>query len=305
MDLSDISTLAALQGGMVARRQLTEMAFDADRVRNQIAAGRWAARSSCVVSVFTGALGWREHVWLGVLHAGGTALVGGLTALEWHGLKNWHRDAVTVLVDDELVLDPVDGISFVRTRRPLARMRDRTRELPVCRVEPAALLFAGYERSARTAQGLLAALVQQRLTTPEALRRELDMMRPLRRAKVFRTALAEIEGGAHSMAEIDVGRLCRRFGFAPPRRQVRRRDSAGRVRFTDCEWLLPNGVVLVLEIDGGFHMEVEHWEDDLARQRRLVSPGRVVVRCTARELRDEGETVAADLAALGLPRSCA
>jgi hypothetical protein len=182
-------------------------------------------------------------------------------------------------------------------------MRDPHAELPLCRVEPAALLFAAYERSSRTGQGLLAATVQQRLTTGDALGRELEQMRPLRRAKLFRTALVEIEGGAQSMAELDVGRLCRRFGLPRPRRQVRRRDSSGRVRFTDCEWVLPNGIVLVLEIDGAFHMESEHWEDDLQRQRRLVSPGRMVVRCAARELRDEPETVVQDLVAIGLRRS--
>jgi hypothetical protein len=305
MDLAAVTGLAARQGGLVARRQLNELGWDADRVRNQVAARRWVPRSSTLVSVFTGALGWREQVWLGVLHAGGTALAGGLTALEWHGLRSWHRDDVTVLVDDELVFDPVPGITFFRTRRPLQSMRDPHAELPLCRVEPAVLLFAAYERSSRTGQGLLAATVQQRLTTADALRRQLEQMRPLRRAKLFRAALVDIEGGAQSMAELDVGRLCRRFGLPRPRRQVRRRDSSGRVRFTDCEWLLPNGVVLVLEIDGAFHMESEHWEDDLKRQRRLVSPGRIVVRCTARELRDEPETVVHDLVALGLTRSCA
>ncbi len=301
----DPTRLAAHQCGLVARRQLNQLGYDADRVRNQVAAGRWATRSSNVVSLFTGPLGWREQVWLGVLHAGGNALVGGLTALEWHGLRNWHRDDVTVLVDDELAFDPLAGFDFFRTRRSLEQMRDRHEHLPICRVEAAALLFAGYERSARTAQGLLAAVVQQRLASPESLRRQLALMRPLRRAKVFRAALTEFEGGAQSMAELDIGRLCRRFGLPRPRRQVRRKDTSGRVRFTDCEWQLANGVTLVLEIDGGFHMEVEHWEDDLARQRRLVQPGRIVVRCSARELRDEPEIVVDDLLALGLTASCA
>ena len=305
MDDASIAALAAAQRGMVARRQLNALGYDADRVRNQIVAGRWIPRTSTVVSVFTGPLGWRERVWLAVLHAGGDAVVGGLTALEWHGLRNWHRDEVTILVDDELAFDPVEGVRFFRTRRPLTTMRDRFEELPICRVEPATLLFAGYERSSRTAQGLLAAVVQQRLATAEGLRRELELMRPLRRAAVFRATLTDIEGGAQSMAEIDIGRLCRRFRLPQPLRQVRRRDSAGRVRFTDCEWRLPDGTILVLEVDGAFHMEVEHWEDDLARQRRLVEPGRVVVRCSARELRDEPELVFADLAALGLTQLCA
>lgn len=103
------------------------------------------------------------------------------------------------------------------------------------------------------------------------------------------------------MAEIDIRRLCRRLGLAMPRRQVRRLDASGRLRFTDCEWRLPDGRILVLEIDGSFHMDVEHWEDDLARQRGLIAVDRLVVRCTARELRDEPERLAHDLIALGVP----
>ena len=254
-----------------------------------------------MVSVFTGALDWRQRVWLGVLHAGGSALAGGLTALEWHGLTGWHRDEVTVLVDDELAFDAVSGVRFFRTRRSLADMRAQHVDLPVCRVEPAALLFAGYERSTRTAAlGLLAAVVQQRLTTADRLLGEIELMRPLRRARIFRSALLDIQGGAHSLAELDLGRLCRRAGLPPPRRQTRRRDAIGRLRFTDCEWLLGDGTVLVLEIDGSFHMDVDHWEDDLARQRRLSSRGRIIVRCTARELRDNPESVLADLKMHGL-----
>lgn len=285
---------------MVARRQLNAAGVDADRVRNEIAARRWAARTPTVISTVTGELTWRQRVWLGVLHAGGGALVGGLSALEWHGLRNWHRDDVTILVDDELSFDPVRGIRFFRTRRPLDLFRDPRTLLPLCRVEPAALLMAGYDRSARTAQGLLAAVVQQRLATPDALLLELRSMTPLRRARLFRRTLIDIAGGAESLAELDLGRLCRRAGLPPPLRQVRRRDAAGRVRYTDCEWRLRGGRVLILEVDGAFHMDVDHWEADLARQRSLTAPGRIVIRCTARELREQPERVLGDLQRHGL-----
>ncbi|HEX4190587.1 MAG TPA: hypothetical protein VHZ06_06285 [Marmoricola sp.] len=92
-------------------------------------------------STFTGTLRWPEQVWLGVLHAGGSALVGGLSPLEWHGLKNWHRDEITVLVDDELSFDPIPGIRYFRTRRPLSAMAAPL-ALPIAAPEPAALLFA-------------------------------------------------------------------------------------------------------------------------------------------------------------------
>ena len=75
----------------------------------------------------------------------------------------------------------------------------------------------------------------------------------------------------------------------------------GRLRYTDCEWDLGDGRVLVLEVDGSFHMDVEHWEDDIARQRGLADPDRIVVRCTAREVRDEPERPRSDLRRLGVP----
>ena len=209
-------------------------------------------------------------MWLGVLHAGDTALVGDLTAAEVGGLKNWHRDDVTILVPQSLVLDePPVGIHLVRTRRPLAPMRDPHRDLPTCRIEPAVLHFAAYQRSRRTAQGVLAAVIQQQLAGPESLALWLERMKPLRWAPMFREVLGDIAGGSHSLAEIDVLRLCRGQGLRAPDRQTRRRDAGGRLRYTDCEWRLDDGRVLVLEIDGAFHMDVEHWEDDIARQRGL------------------------------------
>ncbi|MFL6060172.1 MAG: hypothetical protein ACJ72E_03000 [Marmoricola sp.] len=284
---------------MIARRQLNELGIDADRVRNQLAARRWVARTSTVVSTFSGELSWSDRVWMAVLHAGGDAMAGGLTALELHGLNSWHRDEVTVLVDDELSLDPVPGVVFFRTRRPLGPMK-APGALPIAGVEVAALLFAAYDRSPRTAQGVLAAVVQQGLSTATRLEAQLATMRPLRRAPLFRGVLSEIAGGADSLAELDIARLCRRAGLARPRRQVRRRDATGRIRFTDCEWTLPSGRTLVLEIDGSFHMDVLSWEDDLARQRDLSADGRTIIRCTARELREEPGSIVAALKRHGL-----
>jgi hypothetical protein len=291
--------LAAAQEGVLARRQLRVLGLNRHHVRRQVDARRWVERTPTVISTTTGPPTWRQRVWTAVLHAGGSALVGGLTALEWHGLTNWHRDEVLVLVDDQLIFDDVEGVRYFRTRRPLADFRS-THRLPLARVEPAALLFAAYDRSPRTAQGLIAAVVQQRLTTPERMTFELETLRPLRRAKLFRSAIGDIAGGAQSLAELDVGRLCKRYGLPRPRRQVRRRDATGQVRFTDCEWTLPDGRTLILEVDGAFHMDVDHWENDLARQRRLSARTTVLIRCTARELRTRPESVLEDLRRHGL-----
>lgn len=296
--------LARKQQDLLARRQLTALGIGANDVRNQVAAGRWAPRSSTVISTVTGSLTWSQRCWLGTLHAGPGSLVGGLTAAAMYGLQRWDREEVTILVGDQRVLDPVPGIRFVRTRRPLHTWRVARPGVPVARLEPAVLLTAGYELSRRAGQGLLAAVVQQRLTTADLLLSWLRRMTPLHRAPLFREVLAEIAGGAQSLGELDVGRLCRERGLPTPTRQTVRRDAAGRPRFTDCEWHLPDGRVIVLEVDGGFHMEVEHWEDDIVRQRRLADPRRLMIRCTTRELRDDPGSVMVDLIRLGIRSAC-
>ncbi len=307
MDDGRWRSLAAQQHGMLAVRQLTELGVPRGVLRHRLATGHWVRRTEHVLSTTTGELGRQQEMWLGVLHAGNDALIGGLTAAAFHGLRNWPRDDVTVLVPDDWAFEPVPGIQFFRTRRSLhdlsSRRTGRPRTLPVCRLEPAVLLWAGYEASRRAGQGVLAAVVQQRLTEPEALRRWVERLRPLRRAREFRRVLLDIEGGAHSVAEIDVRRMCRQFGLPLPRRQRPRLDRDGRRRFTDCEWLLPDGRTVILEVDGAFHLDVRHYEDDVRRQRKLTSTSTIVIRCTSAELRDDPGSVAEDLIALGVTRS--
>ncbi len=292
--------LAAQQHGMLARRQLNALGLDHNYVRHQVEAERWVLRTPTVVSTTTGALTFDQRVWLGVLHAGRDATVADLTALRLAGLERWERSDVTIMVPQSADIEPVIGIRFRRTRRDLDDLSEDRNGLRTLAVEPAALLVAAYGRSVRTGCGLLAATVQQRLTTATRLAGWVDRLQPLRRARLLRSALGDIEGGAQSMAEIDIGRICRRFGLPAPMRQVRRRERSGRLRFTDCEWRLPDGRLLVLEVDGAFHMDAGQWADDLARARGLAARGAVVVRCTTEELRFRPGRVMDDLAALGL-----
>ncbi len=295
-----IEELAHRQRGLLARRQLTALGMGWDAVDNQLASGRWAERTPRVVSAFTGDLAVDQRRWLGVLHAGPRSMLGGLTTGAHLGLSGWERDIVTVLVDDELSFEPVDGIRFFRSRRPLELLRSPRPGIPTCRLEPALLLWAGYDAPLRAAHGVLAAAVQQRLTTPARLQTWLDQLKPLRRARGFRRMLADVAGGVHSGAERDVANLCRDFGLASPDRQRSRLDSEGRRRWTDCEWDLLEGGVLVLEVDGSFHIEVLQWTADLRRGRRIAGPGRTVVRASAFEVRHEPAEVAKDLRTLGV-----
>lgn len=296
--------IAREQGGLLTRAQLRACGITPGQVAHRVKTERWQRLAPTVIATFTGPLS-REHLqWLAVLHAGDGSILGGATAAEAAGLRNWVRDEVTVLVPyANEVPGPIDGVAFVRTRRSTSSMRARDAHPPRARLEPAILLFGAADRSERTAQAILAAAVQQQLTAPTELREWIDRLQPLRRARLLKQTLDDIEGGSQSLAELDIRRMCRTFGIARPARQVKRRDASGRLRYTDCEWRLPDGRTLILEVDGGFHMDVDHWEDDLARQRALAATDRIIVRCTAREARDDPARVARDLKALGVPRA--
>ncbi|WP_460813044.1 hypothetical protein [Nocardioides salsibiostraticola] len=298
---SVLQRLVSSQDGMVARRQLTAHGVGWDHVHHQVVADRWVIRSPRVISTFTGTPTTNQLRWLAVLHAGPRSMLGGLTAAAQHGLEGWERATVTVLVDDELSFEPVEGVHFFRSRRPFDLMISPKAGIPRCRLEPALLLWAGYDAVPRAAHGVLAASIQQRLTTPERMVDWVDRLRPLRRAKPFKATLSDIAGGSHSGAELDIARMCRRFRMPQPSRQVARTDRLGRRRWTDAEWDLPDGSVLVLEVDGSFHTEVLQWHDDLRRTRQLVTPRRLVVRCSAYEIRHETVQVALDLMHLGVP----
>jgi hypothetical protein len=302
MDQETWQQRAAAQAGLLAHSQLRVLGVTRAFFRNQVTAARWRELTHNVVSTTTGPLSRDQQLWLGVLHAGPTALVGGLTAAAVHGLTGWERPDVTILVDDELSFDPVEGVRFVRCRRDLEGFRS-PKSLPVCRLEPAVLLFAAYWSERRTAHGAVAACVQQRLSTPDRFRGWLTKLKPIRGAAGYRALLDDLDGGAQSVSEIDVRRACKAFGVRLPDRRRSRTDRDGRRRWTDCEWDLPGGQVLVLEVDGGFHREVLTYADDMLRHRKLTTPRRTVIRCAAEELRYDPGAVMADLIALGVPRA--
>jgi hypothetical protein len=290
------------QCGLLARRTLEELDVSRPFLRAQIAADRWQRLSPTVIATFTGTPTREQQMWCGVLHAGPRSMIAGLTATELAGLQRWHRDVITVLVPDGAITPrPLEGFEFRRTSRNLRGVRASPWGLPRTQPVPAALLWAATQSSERTAVGLIHALVQQRLAEPSDISSWMERLGRLRHARALVAAIAAMSDGIQSVAEQDLARLCRRFHLAPPRRQVARRDSQGRRRFTDAEWSLPDGRTIILEVDGGFHMDTDHWEDDIARQRGLAHHGAIMIRCTARELRDSQQQLAADLIRLGVP----
>jgi hypothetical protein len=268
----------------------------------RIAFGRWASHSTTVVALQTGPLSAEQLPWLGVLHAGSGSALTHASATELAGLR-WQRpdDLVHVMTSKGDLVPPLHGFFFHQTRRPFQRWIEPDAFPPRLRLEHAACLLAERQRGARAAIGLLAAVVQQGLSTTEPLERAAGEIRKLRHGRVLRLALGDIAGGAQSFAEIDVGRLCEESGLMAPTRQSIRLDKEGRRRYLDCEWRFVDGRRIALEVDGAFHLTTEHWWRDMRRERAIVIGGTQVLRCSSIELRVSPDDVMEDLRLIGVP----
>jgi very-short-patch-repair endonuclease len=103
------------------------------------------------------------------------------------------------------------------------------------------------------------------------------------------TTIADVEGGATALSEIDLLELCRRFRLPPPDLQRRRIDESGRFRYVDAEWTAAR---LLVEIDGSHHMDVRHWAADMLRQNQVWVAGDRILRFPAWLVRTEPATAA-------------
>jgi very-short-patch-repair endonuclease len=141
---------------------------------------------------------------------------------------------------------------------------------------------AQWARADDEARSLVAAACQQCLVTPEELLAVAHRMpRARRRALVAQTA-NDAAGGAGALSEINLVRLCRRARLPMPDLQERRKDAAGRVRYLDAYW---RQFRLHVEVDGGHHMEVAHWERDMRRQNDIWIEGDRILRFSAYQVR--------------------
>lgn len=286
-----LATLAAAQAMAVSRAQLLALGVHPRHVAGHCRANRWREPVPGVVVLHRGPLPTATRRWVAVLSAGTEAALCSWTALELHGLKGWSRPETHLVVPRGRHVPEQPGLVVHESRRHTSADIRQASDLPVHRVERAAIDAASWSRSARTATGLVAAVVQQRLTTPEHLRRELDGAGRIRLRKLLFLALADIEGGAHALSEIDVARLCR-TALPEPTRQRVRRDARGRRRYLDAEWRLADGRVVALEIDGVGHLEARQWYDDLLRQAELdVTEPLRIIRLPAAAARLEPQRV--------------
>ena len=151
---------------------------------------------------------------------------------------------------------------------------------------------AGWASSEAAARDLIARSCQQGRTTTGELREVLDWFPAIRRRRLITTTIADVEGGATALSEIDFIKLCRRHRLPRPDLQRLCTDDAGRNRFVDAHW---TSAGLLVEVDGGHHRDVEHWAADMLRQNQIWIAGDRILRFPAWLIRSDPAAVAAQI----------
>jgi hypothetical protein len=291
------------QDGVATYAQLIGAGLTRDEIRAHVDAQRWQRHGRHCVLAHNARPTQRQVMWMALLDAPPPVALAGFSSLQLGGLRFFgaEPERLHVIVRRGATYHRFPGVQVHESRRFESWHIVWSEGVPHLPFPRSALDAAAWQPSRRYACAVLAAVVQQRICTPEELNDALRFVGRIRHKQAMRLAIHDIAGGAEALSEIDVAGLCRRFGLLPPRRQVMRRDRTGRKRYLDCEWRLPTGPVVVLEVDGSHHVEVGHWEADLKRERSLVATGRHVIRASAYEVRYEQAGLVADLVALGIP----
>ena len=299
-----LAALAVRQLGVAKRSQLVECAVSYDFVEHQIAAERWSGCGRQTVLMQNAPPSRQQLMWIAVLDADPPAALASHSALEAAGFRGFAEEAVLihVLVDRGSRYGRLPGVKVHESRRFTADDIVLASGVPRVSSARGAIDAGAWQRWPRFACAMMAAVVQQRMCTPAELETELDNCGAIQHRRHMRLALLDVTDGAQSLGELDIGRMCRRYGLVPPARQRLRKDPAGRTRYLDCEWELPSGEVVVLEVDGQHHMAVEHWTADMKRERKVVIGRRWVLRASTVEVRLDTADVAADLIAMGVPK---
>ncbi|WP_431973595.1 DUF559 domain-containing protein [Micromonospora haikouensis] len=264
-------------------------------IRHRVDSHRWRQVHRAVFVTHNGPVSADQLRWIGVLAAGPTAVLGGLTAAQAGGLRGFPGRPVHLLLPAACRRGPLPpGVLAHRTTclpdEDVLVVGQPRRTMPARSIVDAAQ-WAGSDDEARA---VIAAGFQQRLVGGDDLRRVLDRLPRARRRRLILGTAADAAGGAHSLAELGFLGLVRRAGLPEPTRQKVRYDATGRRRYLDAyfdEW----GVHV--EIDGGQHLDPRAAWADMRRQNALWIDGDRVLRFPSWAVRDRPEEVVDQLRA--------
>lgn len=285
-----------VQSGVLTSDQAVELAGHRS-VSAHLRQGRWRRICQGILLTSNGELTALQQQWVAVLLAGRGALLAGAAAAAAGGLCGIQTGQIPVLIpavrnaSRRLPRLPPD-MPTVRVHRSgvlPANHHRRTDGIPRTTMARSVVDAAAWARSDREAMLMAAAACQQRLTQPEEIQAVLTVLTRARRRALLLRTLNDIAGGATALSELDLLALCRRFRLPPPDNQQQRRDMDGRRRYLDAYWRESQ---LLVEVDGGHHMNVAQWSADMMRQNKIWIAGDRILRFPAWLLRADPEAVA-------------
>jgi hypothetical protein len=297
---SDLEWVSFEQSGILTATQAADL-LGRGVVRGLVRRGVWRRLCRGIVLTNNGALTRDQQLWVAVLAAGPGALLAGATAAAACGVRGLRAEPLQVLVpaarrpSGRLPHLPPDmaGVRVYRSTY-LPPEHHQVGLPPRTSIARSVVDGAAWARTSDEARLVLTAACQQRRVLPVDVAEVLAAMPRVRRRRLIRTTVADIEGGAHALSEIDFMALCRRFRLPRPDQQERRKDADGRNRFLDAYWKQWR---LHAEVDGAHHMDARHWAADMIRQNQVWIAGDRVLRFPAWLIRADPSAVAGQLRA--------
>ncbi len=271
------------QRNVLSRAQALTLGFTVDTVRYRIRpGGPWQRLLPGVYLTTTGEPTWEQRVMAAQLYAGPDAVVTGLAALRGQEIRAPETELVDVLVP----------ATHRGTSRDFAVLH-RTRRMPSREMCDLALRFAPPPRAVadaiRTlevadARAVVAWAVQRRRCTVATLAAELAAG-PVRGSARLRAVLAEVADGVRSAAEAEFREVILASRLPVPMFNPILRLDGEFLAQPDAWW--PDAGVAA-EVDSReWHLLPEHWENTLARGRRMAAAGIGHLHFSPRELRDD------------------
>ena len=258
--------LAAEQAGVLSRPQAYAAGVTRHEVVANVRAGRWQRVGRQALAVTSGPLSPAASRWAAVFEAGPRAFLDGVSALQAAGLEHFDWPTIRVSVPRGARVRRARGVDIRQTRRWAATDLHQGSGVPRSRVDVAAVRAALWAKTDKQAALVVTMVVQQGLTTAEALGREmLRVRRDKRRALLYAVVLDLMEGAA-TISEAEFARECRRRGLPSPTRQSLRRTRKGAC-YLDVEW---EQWAVAVEIDGIQHSWASNVVADALRQNEVT-----------------------------------
>jgi len=290
---------------VVSRAQLTAQGYTWARIRSQLDAGRWRALNERVVCRHNGPLTRREQWAATFLSARPPAALGGLTAVEFFGVRGHADEAVHVLARRGCRLPAIEGVRVIvhESRRLHSRDIVMYGDLGFTEVHRSVIDACAWTSEPAAAARLMVAAVQQRRAWPDRLVTALAGAGRVRHSALLRRLLTDLSDGAEALSEVEFLAFCRRHRL--PRPVLQHRDGSGRRRrYLDARFVRADGQIVLVEIDGGVHLTLAARWNDTRKDNWSSIAGRLVLRFPSIAIyTDDAEAVAQIRAALRLVRA--